>query len=109
MKSHRLLQALEVVQEGGLPLSPALARLILPFLRGEKPLPAYPSGPQVLTRQELKVMECLKEGKAVKRIADHLFIAPTTVRKHLENIYRKLQVHSATEAVALAQGYQQRE
>lgn len=34
--------------------------------------------------------------------AQNLIVAPSTVRRHIENIYHKLQVHSKTEAIALA-------
>lgn len=76
--------------EGGLPLSPALASKVLRYLKGEKPVPSPPAAPEGLTKQERKVLEYLKQGMAVKQIADKLFIADKTVRKHLENIYRKL-------------------
>ncbi len=109
VKPHHLLHAVEEVLEGGLPLSPALACRILRYLKEVNPAPPPPAANYGLTKQEKKILECLKQGMPVKHIADNLFIAPTTVRKHLENIYRKLQVHSATEAVAVAQGYQQRE
>ncbi|MCB0293262.1 MAG: response regulator transcription factor, partial [Calditrichaeota bacterium] len=37
-----------------------------------------------------------------KMIADDLFISEETVRRHIKNIYRKLEVHSKSEAVAKA-------
>ena len=37
-----------------------------------------------------------------KEIAEKMFISPKTVRKHIENVYRKLQVHNKVEAVRLA-------
>jgi len=36
------------------------------------------------------------------QIAEVLFISPKTVRKHIENIYQKLQVHNRVEAVNVA-------
>jgi DNA-binding NarL/FixJ family response regulator len=41
----------------------------------------------------------LAQGKRIKEIADDLFIAVSTVRKHIRNIYEKLQVQSRTEAL----------
>jgi DNA-binding CsgD family transcriptional regulator len=56
--------------------------------------------PQVpLTPREWDVMRCVAAGKSNAEIASPLWIAPTTVRKHLENIYGKLGVHSRTAAV----------
>jgi DNA-binding NarL/FixJ family response regulator len=42
------------------------------------------------------------QGKDNKVIATHLSINVSTVRKHLESIYRKFGVHSRTEAIAQA-------
>lgn len=53
-----------------------------------------------LTPREWDVMRCVAAGKSNAEIAGLLWIAPTTVRKHLENIYDKLGVHSRTAAVA---------
>ena len=38
-----------------------------------------------------------------KQIAENLIISPSTVRKHIENIYGKLQAHNKIEAVKIAQ------
>jgi ATP/maltotriose-dependent transcriptional regulator MalT len=53
-----------------------------------------------LTPREWDVMRCVAAGKSNAEIARLLWIAPTTVRTHLENIYDKLGVHSRTAAVA---------
>jgi len=44
----------------------------------------------------------LVEGMSYKMIADHCFITIETVGGHIKNIYKKLQVHSKSEAVAKA-------
>jgi DNA-binding NarL/FixJ family response regulator len=38
-----------------------------------------------------------------KQIAENLIISPSTVRKHIENIYGKLKAHNKIEAVKIAQ------
>jgi DNA-binding CsgD family transcriptional regulator len=53
-----------------------------------------------LTRREREIIDHLAEGRSNAEIAERLTIAPTTVRKHLENIYAKLGVRSRTAAVA---------
>jgi len=53
-----------------------------------------------LTAREREVLELVAAGKTNAEIAETIWIAPGTVRKHLENIYEKLGVHSRTAAVA---------
>ena len=55
-----------------------------------------------LTSRETEVLEQLSKGLPYTSIADNLFISPSTVRRHIENIYTKLQVHSKLEAVTVA-------
>jgi ATP/maltotriose-dependent transcriptional regulator MalT len=55
-----------------------------------------------LSHREREVLVGVAEGKTNAAIAAKLSIAPTTVRTHLENIYRKLDVHSRTAALARA-------
>jgi DNA-binding CsgD family transcriptional regulator len=64
------------------------------------PQPAHTSLP--LTAREWDVLRCLAEGKSTAEIAQILWVAPSTVRKHLEHIYEKLGVTSRTAAVARA-------
>jgi DNA-binding NarL/FixJ family response regulator len=45
------------------------------------------------------VLEQLSTGLPYTAIAENLYISPSTVRRHIENIYQKLQVHSKTEAI----------
>ena len=45
-----------------------------------------------LSKQELKVLEVLSTGKLYKEIALDMEISINTVKKHLKNIYRKLEV-----------------
>lgn len=54
-----------------------------------------------LTERELEVLQRVDEGRTNAEIAHILWVAPSTVRKHLENAYAKLGVRSRTEATAL--------
>ena len=54
-----------------------------------------------LTERELEVLALVDEGKTNAEIAHILWVAPSTIRKHLENAYAKLGVNSRTEATAL--------
>jgi DNA-binding CsgD family transcriptional regulator len=53
-----------------------------------------------LTPREREVIELVAEGKTNGQIGNLLWISPGTVRKHLENAYEKLGVHTRTGAVA---------
>ena len=52
-----------------------------------------------LTKREIELLELLKNGMSYEKIATHLFISFGTVRKHIENIYRKLQVNNKVDAI----------
>jgi DNA-binding NarL/FixJ family response regulator len=58
-----------------------------------------------LTPRELEVLRALTDGLSTPEICDKLFIAPNTLRTHVQNIMGKLRVHSKLEAVAFALRY----
>jgi RNA polymerase sigma factor (sigma-70 family) len=53
-----------------------------------------------LTPREREILELVAEGRTNDEVAKLLWISPATVRKHLENAYEKLDVHTRTGAVA---------
>ena len=53
-----------------------------------------------LTPREREVVVLVAEGKTNAEIARQLWISPGTVRRHLENVFAKLDVHTRTAAVA---------
>jgi DNA-binding CsgD family transcriptional regulator len=57
-----------------------------------------------LTPRETEILAWVAHGKTNPEIARILWIAPTTVRKHLENVYAKLGVHTRTAAVTRCLG-----
>jgi DNA-binding CsgD family transcriptional regulator len=62
---------------------------------------AAPGSLTVLTGREREVLELVRAGKTNGEIATSLWISPGTVRRHLENVYAKLGVHSRTAALAI--------
>jgi DNA-binding NarL/FixJ family response regulator len=90
----QLLDAIKECHEGGAPMSTRIARLVVQSFKVEQPT--------LLTARETEVLTHLCKGKSYKMIADDLFISEETVRRHIKNIYRKLEVHSKSEAVAKA-------
>lgn len=55
-----------------------------------------------LTSREIEVLEQLSKGLKYNSIAENLFLSVGTIRKHVENIYNKLQVHNKLEAIQKA-------
>ncbi len=53
----------------------------------------------VLSAREVEIMSLLEKGKRQKEIAEALYISPNTVKKHMENIYHKLNVNNKTLAL----------
>jgi DNA-binding CsgD family transcriptional regulator len=51
-----------------------------------------------LTPRERQILAWVARGKTNPEIAQILWVAPSTVRKHLENVYAKLGVHTRTAA-----------
>ena len=61
-----------------------------------------PSNGISLTEREAEILHWVACGKTNQEIASLLFVSPHTVRKHLENAYEKLGVHTRTAAIARA-------
>lgn len=90
----RILEAIREVKNGGAPMSTQIARMVVSSFK------ITPS--DSLTQRETEVLSQLCKGMSYKMIADSLFISEETVRRHIKSIYRKLEVHSKSEAVAKA-------
>lgn len=94
---------LEVV-DGGAPMTPSIALKTLNLLRNPLQLKNKDDIEKItLTNRETEILEQLSKGLNYNAIADNLIISSGTVRKHIENIYKKLQVHNKMEAVIKAQ------
>jgi DNA-binding NarL/FixJ family response regulator len=92
----KLLNSIKEVKNGGSPMSSSIARKVVSSFNSFRKPAAN------LTRREKEVLDLLCQGKSYRVIADDLFISPDTVRYHLKNIYKKLQVNSKYEAVIKA-------
>ena len=88
---------------GGAAMTPSIAMKTLKLLR--EPIvfeDCKPCDEVNLTAREIEVLEQLSKGLKYNAIAENLFLSAGTIRKHVENIYTKLQVHNKLEAIQKA-------
>lgn len=96
-KSQKITDAILVMVDGGAPISPVIARLMLQ--RFKQPTTALPETFESLTQQQSKILKLVSQGFSSKEIAQQLDISYYTVTTHIKNIYQKLHVNSRTEAL----------
>jgi DNA-binding CsgD family transcriptional regulator len=77
----------------------AVLELVAPALERLLRVQPISTLPPSLTLQERRVLLHVAEGLSNAEIAERLFVAPSTIRKHLENAYRKLGVTNRLAAV----------
>ncbi|MCX7611359.1 MAG: response regulator transcription factor [Ignavibacterium sp.] len=100
---QKIVDSIKLVLEGGAPMSATIASKTLQLLRNPINIDKKNTEQDFnLSSREIEVLELLKKGYDYNKTAEQLFISPYTVRKHIENIYRKLQVHNKIEAVQKA-------
>ena len=97
----RLLEAIKDANDGGSPMSSRIARQVITAFKEGKNI-ATDTDNYGLSDREISVLNLLSDGYNYQEIAETLFIAVDTVRHHIRNIYKKLHVHSQSEAVAKA-------
>jgi DNA-binding NarL/FixJ family response regulator len=105
INAENLHKSILEVTKGGAPMTPSIALKTLNLLRN--PDISYKKKEEIddirLTKRETEILIQLSKGLNYNSISKNLIISPSTVRKHIENIYKKLQVHSKMEAVMKAQ------
>jgi DNA-binding NarL/FixJ family response regulator len=107
-----LLAAITELHNGGAPMSSQIARKVLAALRevSAQSAPARSEQKVSVTPQEAhdyrlgkreqEIIELLATGLSYQEIADKVFLSHATVRTHIRNIYRKVQVNSRLEMLA---------
>jgi DNA-binding NarL/FixJ family response regulator len=95
---------INVVESGGAPMSPAIARKTLKLLSKTTVTTETIAGtlPDAITDREQEILQHMVNGWDAKRIAAALTISVLTVRKHIANIYEKLHVNSKAQVISLA-------
>ncbi|GGC77967.1 DNA-binding response regulator [Flavobacterium lutivivi] len=97
-----LHQGIHETMNGGAAMNPSIALKTLKLLRNPVEFNTTEQEEIKLSTREIEVLEQLSKGLNYNVIAENLFLSPSTVRKHIENIYTKLQVHNKLEAIQKA-------
>ncbi|QBN18633.1 response regulator [Flavobacterium nackdongense] len=98
-----LHQGIIETMNGGATMTPSIAMKTLKLFRNPIVFESISDQEQYnLTPREIEVLEQLSKGLKYNAIAENLFLSAGTIRKHVENIYTKLQVHNKLEAVQKA-------
>ena len=98
-----LQQGIIETLNGGATMTPSIAMKTLKLFRNPIAFESIPDKEEYnLTAREIEVLEQLSKGLKYDAIAENLFLSSGTIRKHVENIYTKLQVHNKLEAIQKA-------
>ena len=87
----KIMEAIDIVSKGGSYMSPAIARKIANFYAPKKK--------QQLTSRQMEIVEGIVSGKSYKMIATDLFVSLDTVRSHIKNIYKTLEINCKAELI----------
>lgn len=100
---EKIREAIQDTLQGGAAMSPSIAMKTLRILKNPDAVLVTQTTETIqLSEREVEVLEQISKGLKNKAIAENLFISAATVKKHIENIYRKLQAHNRVELVQKA-------
>jgi len=89
----KILETVEVVKNGGSYMSPSIARKIV-----NRFTPKH-NHSEVLTPRQKEIVTGVVDGKSYKMIANDLFVSLDTVRSHIKNIHKALEINSKAELI----------
>jgi DNA-binding NarL/FixJ family response regulator len=92
----KILEAVEVVYSGGSYMSPSIARKIVNSFAPKR------NQSDLLTPRQKEIVLGIVDGKSYKMIANDLFVSLDTVRSHIKNIYKALEINSKAELIKKA-------
>ena len=92
-----LIEALNELYEGGAPMSPKIARMVIQEFQDKGIEEQY-----LLSQREKEVLKGMENGCTYKEMADKLNVSPQTIHTHVKNIYEKLQAGDRQEALLKA-------
>lgn len=95
---NKMVDSVYEIIAGGSPMSPFIARKVLSSFR-DVPGAQQNSDLDTLTHREQEILSLIAQGFLYKEIALQLNVSYETVKKHLQNIYKKLHVQNRSEAI----------
>lgn len=100
---NNLYNSIKETLNGGASMTPSIAMKTLRLFRNPIDIDLYVEKEDVnLSVREIEVLEQLSSGIKYEAIGCNLNLSTGTIRKHVENIYKKLQVHNRLEAIQKA-------
>lgn len=90
-----ILEAITTVQQGGSYMSPTIARKVVEHFAPKK------NADETLSPRQQQIVDGIVEGLSYKMIASKLMVSTETVKDHIKNIYRKLQINSKGELIRM--------
>ncbi|MBS4537207.1 response regulator transcription factor [Clostridium sp. D2Q-11] len=98
--SDTLIKAIKDVNQGKTYIQPSLATLLVKEYGNN--VPEEKSKKDSLTRREYEVITLIAEGLNNREIAEKLFISEKTVKNHVSNIFKKIEVNDRIQAAIFA-------
>ncbi|MEW9053514.1 MAG: response regulator transcription factor [Neobacillus sp.] len=100
--SEHVIDAIRSVVKGQSVIHPTMTKKFLQFSPEEREEKVVENKESLLTERENEVLLCLVKGMNNKEIAKTLFISDKTVKIHVSNIFKKLEVKSRSQVVIYA-------
>lgn len=103
MKAEKIHECITDTINGGSVMSPSIALKTLSLLKSSAQTTNKSTANKIiLTEREIEILEQISKGYTNKLIAENLHISTFTVKRHIENIYKKLQAHNRIELIEIA-------
>lgn len=103
MQAGKIFECITDTINGGSVMSPSIALKTLSLLKSSaQATNKSTSNKIILTEREIEILEQISKGYTNKLIAENLYISTFTVKRHIENIYKKLQAHNRIELIEIA-------
>jgi DNA-binding NarL/FixJ family response regulator len=89
--NNDIFKVLKSIENGGAYMTPKVAKKVMEFFSSPKKVL------EPLSEREHEIANTILDGLSYKMIAEKMFISLDTVRSHIKNIYKKLNINSKTE------------